>query len=216
MRFNLLAGAAAFALTLGAAFPALAADAIYDQAPEPPAPPAAVAGDWSGFYLGVYGGYNWLSSEINPGVDIDGIDGLTGGGFVGYNVQVDPNWVVGLEGMAGLNGAENNFGATTVEQGWDASLRARLGYTFDSSMLYGLAGVAGTKAEVSNGANTDTNTHLGWTVGGGFETMLTDNVSARAEYNYADYGEERYNLGATNPNVSLDAHTVKLGIGLKF
>lgn len=218
MRFKFKAGAAvALALALsGAAFPAFAADVIYDQAPEPPLPPQQTNLLWSGPYVGIYGGYNWLKADISPGPSIDGIDGLNGGAYAGWNWQLDPSWVVGLEGTLGINGAENSFGGYNVEQGWDASLRARLGYAFDSSMIYGLAGLAGTHAEVADATGSDSNVHLGWTIGAGLETMLTENVSARAEYNFSDYGSQEYSLGASTPDVSLDNHAIKVGIGLKF
>lgn len=210
---TLVSATAAIILSAGAAG---AADAVYDQAPEPPLPPSQTNLYWNGAYVGVYGGYEWLKAGISPGSEIDGIDGLTGGVFGGYNYEFVPNWVAGVEATGGLGDAENSFGGNTVEKEWDASLRARLGYAFERSMVYGLAGFAGTKAEVSDATGTDSNVHLGWTIGAGYETFLADNITARVEYNYSDFGSRDYSLGAGSTNVDLDSHAIKLGVGLKF
>jgi outer membrane immunogenic protein len=204
---------AVFASAMSLSTAAFAADVI-EQAPQAPEP-MTVSEQWTGPYVGIYAAYNWMSSTFKPGSDIDGIDGVGAGAYAGYNYQIDPNFVVGVEGMVGFSGAENNFNGTTVEQDWDASLRARLGYAFGDSMLYGIGGLAGTKATVDNGG-TDSQTHLGWTIGAGFETMLTQNVVGRVEYDYSNYGSKTYSIDGPNPDVSLTDHAIKLGVGLKF
>jgi len=204
---------AVFASAVSLSTSVFAADVI-EQVPEAPEP-MGVSEGWTGPYVGIYAAYNWMSSTFKPGSDIDGIDGVGAGAYAGYNYQLDQNFVVGVEGMVGFSGAENNFNDTTVEQDWDASLRARLGYAFGNSMLYGIGGLAGTKATVENG-RTDSQTHLGWTIGAGFETVLTQNVVGRVEYDYSNYGEQNYNIDGPNPDVSLTDHAIKLGVGLKF
>ncbi|MFZ1815737.1 MAG: outer membrane protein [Rhizobiaceae bacterium] len=193
-----------------------AADVIETRPPEDPLPPSVTNLLWAGPYIGVYGGYNWLSSGITGQPDVDGIDGLTGGLYAGYNHQFDNNWVAGIEGMGGMSGAENTFGGVNVEQDWEASLRGRMGYAFENSMVYGLAGVAGTKASVSTPTGADSKVHLGWTIGAGLETHLTESVTARVEYGFSDYASRNYSLGAGSGNVDLTSHAVKLGIGVKF
>lgn len=103
-----------------AAAPALAADLPVKARPMPPAP----VWNWSGFYIGVNGGYSWGRSSrdlnfFNPltgvalatgtggGRDLDG--GLFGG-QIGYNWQVT-NWVFGIEADAQWTGQK---GSTTV------------------------------------------------------------------------------------------------------
>ena len=204
------------ALLVAGASVASAADAIQDNAPPPPLPPSQTNLLWDGAYIGVYGGYDWLNAGLSPGSDIDGIDGLTGGVYLGYNMTLAPFWIGGLEASAGLGGAENNFGGHTVEKNWDASLRARLGYAYENSLIYGAAGLAGLSAEVSDATGSDSSLHLGWTIGAGIETMLTDEITARAEYSYSDYGTHEHNVGAGSRDVDLHGHAVKLGVGLKF
>ena len=206
---------AAFAAGLCMSSASLAADAILDQAPEAPFPPQQTNLLWSGAYVGAYGGYNWMNADLSPG-QLNGIHGLNGGAFLGYNYQLDNNFVVGLEGMGGISGAEASNGGTRIEQEWDASLRARMGYAFENSMVYGLAGVAGTRATATDATQNDSQTHLGWIVGAGLETFITENITARVEYDFANYGAAEYDLGATNPDIALRDHAIKLGIGLKF
>ena len=209
-----LACALAFAAT-----PSRAADPVYDQqSPEPPA--AYAVGDtyvWNGPYLGLYGGYNSLGSDISGLPDVDNIDGLSGGVFGGINRQFAPNWIAGLEGTLGMSGADHTFGGTKIDQDWEASLRARMGYAFENSMIYGLAGVAGSEVNASTASGTDSKVLLGWQIGAGLETVLTREITGRVEYDYTDYNAREFSLGASgSPNIGLSGHTVKFGVGFKF
>ncbi len=128
MRFSITGTAAALALAAAVITPALAEDAPASnlvpgaQLAQMPAPPPAL--DWSGFYVGVNGG--WVSSArdnvVNTGTDNDGAglgaalttpgpfggraipnqfrlpyDGWQVGATLGYNKQVAPQWVLGVE-----------------------------------------------------------------------------------------------------------------------
>ena len=198
------------------AMPALAADLVPEQVPEPPSTVETDVFLWSGAYAGLYGDYGWMASTIENAPDVDGIDGIGGGFYAGYNHQFASNWVAGLEGTAGYSGLENSFAGHTVEQNWDASLRGRMGYAFENSMIYGLAGLAGTSLDVSDGSGGDSKVHLGWQIGAGLETFLTKNVAARIEYNYSDYAARTHSLGAGNSDVDATSHAMKVGIGFKF
>ena len=103
-----------------AAAPALAADLPRKAPPMPAAP----LWSWSGFYIGVNGGYSWGRSSrdlnfFNPltGVVIASatgagrdLDGGVFGGQLGYNWQT-ANWVFGIETDAQWTGQK---GGTTV------------------------------------------------------------------------------------------------------
>lgn len=184
----------------------------------PPAPAPAVSYEtpeqnWSGIYLGVLLGYSFGEADIGggPAADIDGIDG---GAYAGYNFQID-NIVFGIEGDALLSGVEGSAGGVSVDQNWSGSLRARAGYSLESFLLYGTGGLAVAGFEASGGGASDSNTHLGWTIGAGVEGMITDNVSARVEYRYTDYEDKNYGLGAPT-NIDPDTNSVRAGVGLKF
>ena len=97
--------------------------------------------EWGGFYVGGFGGYTWLQAETSfsaRGRD----DGARLGGYIGYNWQFDNRIVSGLEAQAAISDTSSQAGEVNVEQNWDASLRARLGYAFENSLLYSFAGLA--------------------------------------------------------------------------
>lgn len=212
MRTRKLALLAA-ALCVPLAGPVLAADAILEQPPEPPV--AEVMPQtflWSGGYLGGYGEYKWGEFSALPAQNADGF----GGGFYGgYNWQKD-SIVYGAEADIGYSGADVSSGGLTGKQGFNGSLRARLGVDVNPFMVYATGGVAATNAELSNAAGSDTNTHFGWTAGAGAEAFVTDTITTRIEYRYSDFQSQDYNLGGTNVSSGFDDHSVRLGIGMKF
>lgn len=193
-----------------------AADAVIEQPPEPPEAQYSQFDEWTGGYVGVYGGYNWLNSNISPGGSVNSIHGPIGGGYLGYNYQFDNNWVAGAEIMGGASGADNSSGGVKIEQDWEASLRARMGYAFEKSLIYGLAGVGATGFQASTGGSSDNQVSLGWHIGAGFETKLTDSISSRVEYNYSDYEKQDFSIGGGTTSADLEGHTIKLGVGLSF
>lgn len=210
-----LAGGIAFAALAGNA--ALAADAI-EAPPAPPAAPvvqvAQPTASWSGMYVGVFGGYNWGTFDTNAVGDI-GADGWSGGAFAGYNFQSGP-MVYGVEGDIGYSGADGSFGGIDGKQTGFGSLRGRIGYAFDPVMIYGTGGLAVSGAKLEDAGGSDSNVHLGWTVGAGAEALITDNVFGRLEYRYSDYGSKDYSLGGGTVSSGFSAHTVNAGIGIKF
>jgi high affinity Mn2+ porin len=128
-------------------------------------PPALIAYDWTGFYLGAHAGYalggaNWSAVPAASGtIDFsNGYNFSTGDGSyllgfqVGYDYLVAPHWLVGVEAEASFPnfvGGNNTFsspGAGTanyldrVEFSGDA--RVRLGYTPGRWLYYITGGLA--------------------------------------------------------------------------
>lgn len=170
--------------------------------------------DWSGIYLGVHAGYAWGEAEgtdINGWLDFpdyessltaDG-DGLTAGGQIGYNMQLD-SLVFGVEAdlsYLDVSGSETSSIASdnhvVSDDGYLGTLRARLGFAADRFMIYATGGLAvgdtGSKWVDDGGAfqfELDTDSQLGWVAGGGVEYAATDSISVKAEYLYYDLGTE--------------------------
>ncbi|WP_417425970.1 outer membrane protein [Hoeflea sp.] len=212
MRIRKLALLAA-ALSVPLATPVLAADAILEQAPEPPmAELAPQSFLWSGGYLGGYGEYKWGEFDALATQDADGFGG---GVYGGYNWQTE-NIVYGAEADIGYSGVDSTAGGLTAKQGVNGSLRARIGYDINPFLLYATGGVAATQAKLTNAAGSDSKTMLGWTAGAGAEAFVTDTITTRVEYRYSDYGSENFNLGGANVASGFDDHSVRLGIGMKF
>jgi outer membrane immunogenic protein len=170
--------------------------------------------DWSGFYVGAYGGgglgnHNLRNGLGNVGfanftVNYDSTGGI-GGGEAGYNVQ-SGNIVVGVEGdgfWSGIKGSDlsqfnngalviGNIDATKLRYG--GSLRARGGVAVDRLLLFFDGGWA-----VGSLSHTDTNPGVaidaftvhrsGLAVGGGIAYAITNNILGKLEYRYYDFGK---------------------------
>ena len=205
--FVLLSLSAAFAADLPEAEP------IIPQASDP----AKIdTSEWGGFYVGAYGGYTWLQAETNLPAEASDENGRFGG-YTGYNWQFDNRIVTGVEAQAGFANTNTQAGNVAVEQNWDASLRARLGYAFENSLLYSFAGLSVSSVEARALTGSDENTLTGFDIGAGVEFEIFEDVTARIEYDYDQYSNETFALGAGgNRSVDLDAHNVNVGIGLKF
>ncbi|MEH2508938.1 outer membrane immunogenic protein [Nitrobacteraceae bacterium AZCC 1564] len=194
-----------------------------------PALAPAPVSNWSGFYVGVMGGYAWSDQVSVGGLTTSSSDlkGGFGGGTIGYNWQVGPSWLFGIEVDAA--GADIKYSETDPGLGVTArdkinalgSVTGRLGYAVNNALLYVKGGYAWANNELSltDGVTTfsDTKLHSGYTIGGGLEYMFAPSWSAKVEYMYADFGHQDY-FSAIVPNAELGAtvHTVKGGINYHF
>jgi outer membrane immunogenic protein len=245
-RFALLLASTAFVT------PALAADVIYEEPPAPAPmmiEPVATTATWTGIYIGGQAGVAFSSSDsinldpANDGAFGDGTfdsgdddnAGFVGGAHIGYDHQFANNVVLGAVADINYIDAEMNRSYTVGYPGGPAgtfglneevdymgTVRARLGYAFDSILVYGTGGLAyagydrssslpGTAATDSfagytfeeNGDDAD----VGYSVGGGIDVMATQNISFGVEYLYTNLGSNDYSVTATNTNSDLNFTT---------
>jgi opacity protein-like surface antigen len=200
----------------------------FSQTPDPVLNPAGIVFDpvafsnnshW-GFTGGVHTGYNMALSNL---------------GWFNW-VWGAPNWVVGFEAdwnkaSLGTGGGQqflSSLGAgippcvggvvgpglchglmISENLNWDASIRAKLGYTLGSMMIYGTAGGAWGSEEFSGqvaAANFFTSTimtsfnHItsGWVAGGGLEFMATPQWLLGVEYlHYAFHDSQAFTAPCT-------------------
>jgi outer membrane immunogenic protein len=186
--------------------------------------------DWTGFYLGINGGWGESRSRFN----FEGLGDSTGhfggsgwqaGGTAGFNYQMGPA-VMGIESdgdWSNLSGSTNCPAAgltCQVQNDWLATVRGRVGVAFDRFLPYVTGGLAvgDINANVS-GIGSATATNAGWTVGGGFEYALGNNWSTKLEYLHVNLGG--FDCGtacsATPPaTVRMDEDLVRGGINYKF
>jgi outer membrane immunogenic protein len=148
----------------------------------------------------------------------------TAGVFLGYRIQFG-SVVAGIEGdINGKNATSSQaaFGTNhfrteafsgSASQGWDSSVRGRLGWLVTPwTMIYGTGGVAFGKVtgtfnysatEIDgcspcayvNGGGAWSTTRTGATGGGGVETVIFPNVTLRLEYRYTALGTFSENVG---------------------
>ncbi|WP_456725221.1 MULTISPECIES: outer membrane protein [unclassified Bradyrhizobium] len=211
MRNVLLASAGMFALS--AIAPAMAAD-MAARAPYVKAPPPAAIYNWTGFYIGGFGGYASEESG-NPKME-----GGFAGGTIGYNWQTS-NIVYGLEAdgaWADVDASASTLGVT-VKSKVDAlgTVRGRIGFAVDKVLFYGTGGYAWVDNKISVSAlgvtASQSNFHSGWTVGAGIEAFIAPQWSVKGEYLYRSLGSETY-FGVPSPDLNL--HSVQFGVNYHF
>lgn len=235
LRKALLAAVSVAALTSAAS----AADLPSRKAPVYAPVAAAPIFTWTGFYVGVNGGYGWSSDKYGLGVTTVGYlptktkaDGWFVGGTAGYNWQFANNLVVGVEGdydWAGLKNSAlcNGIAGTACKTKIDAlgSLRARLGYAMGNTLVYATGGLGyeHLKASIADPVGgyfgASNKSRWGWTLGAGVEYALTRNWSVKGEYMYYNFGKKNYTFDAAALEIGRaknDIHTVKLGVNYRF
>ena len=65
-------------------------------------------------------------------------------------------------------------------------------------------------------SDEEKNFFVGYTLGGGVETLLFQQVGLRVEYLYSGYGKENFSLEGTRVRTDFDSHTVRFGVGWYF
>jgi outer membrane immunogenic protein len=221
---------------------------------EAPLPVIEPPFSWTGFYIGVHAGGTFGDNDAQ--IRINGVpyfvngsddpfklsaDGFEGGAQIGYNWQMDA-FVFGIEADLGAMGASDATGGTGDPQYWNglgtdydwlATVRGRLGYAWDRTLIYGTAGLA-----ISNFSDTYhfqettvpdnftdrswSDTATGWTIGGGVEYAVTNNVFLRVEGLYVDLGSTTVDLSQNFPPDQADAEidhafgVARVGLNYRF
>jgi len=193
-------------------------------------PPAPLAYDWTGGYIGLNAGAAWNNSSIDltdiraavPSALLSTIDGdqtaFTGGLEAGYNWQMD-NLVLGLETDFNYLGFHTDESRTSelatanfdMKANWFGTVRGRLGFAADKMLFYGTGGLAygnvNASGTIDYGGNvwsgSDSNVNWGWTVGGGVEYAFDQNWILGAEYLYVDLGsaDSHFSCAACPSNI---------------
>jgi outer membrane immunogenic protein len=221
---------------------------------------------WTGFYVGINGGYGFAGDDqtVTNTETVNGtptaaanfgslsIAGGFGGLQVGYNAQAG-RWVLGVE--ADLQGGDisdkshatvNNFlpglNATVDTKnsvGWFGTLRPRIGYSWDRTLVYATGGVAFGSIKHSFHFTDNFNftaqdnvsfAQIGYAVGGGVEHKFSPRLSIKVEYQYIDLGSHDHKAPlffvpagvpiatafAENTKTQTDFHTVRIGLNYQF
>jgi outer membrane immunogenic protein len=198
--------------------------------------------DWSGFYVGVFGGGGFGNHNLNNAngpagfanftINYDSTGGIAGG-EAGYNVQ-SGNYLVGVEVdgfWSGIKGSDASqqlaaIDATNLRKG--ATVRARGGIAVDRLLLFFTGGWAyGDFLHTSTAAGFPVDqfstSRSGLTAGAGIAYAITNNLIGKFEYRYYDFGRYiRPGLPALTANGQLPYtvdntySVVTLGLDYKF
>jgi outer membrane immunogenic protein len=228
----------------GVCAPARAADIAVPQAAPPTAylPPARY--DWTGIYAGGSVGAGLLDDTIDPisggatplstGVSMSPV-GFIAGAQVGANFQFS-SLVLGAEASwtdSVISGSTSGVNATgggiqirmTDAPQWFAAVTGRVGYALNDILLYAKAGgammsVNYTQDQLTAGVTTTTqilsDKRSAFTAGLGVEYGMTENLSARLEYDYYGFGSRNYQFSQAPVSLQSDLNTITLGFNYRF
>lgn len=187
--------------------------------------PLPYAPVWSGFYAGANAGYGWAT--FDDGLGTTNMNGFLGGIQAGYNWQIS-SFVLGVEGDIQYSAQKRTETATIggvvftgeAKVPWFGTARGRLGYAFDSFLIYGTGGAAWTNLKASISAlgltaSTET-TKMGWTAGGGVEWMFMPQWSVKAEYLYIDSGTTSLTVAGLTASGKLKDSIGRVGVNYHF
>lgn len=182
---------------------------VFPGAPDGSSPHSfSTSGFRPGFYLGFneqVGNSNWIY-----GAEVD---------WAFYNRSASVTGLVGCSTAActGFAPGAPFLDRTSVQDLWDTSLRGRIGYLVTPNVLaYGTAGLAfqAVNATMScfaptspacliSHSQTNSATSLpGFTVGGGLEWMVWQNIILRGEYRFAEYATWNTNFFLNSPDIN--------------
>jgi outer membrane autotransporter protein len=199
--------------------------------------------NWTGFYVGAFASTGWGTTDwtfIGPNTQTTAkMSGFLGGGEVGWNYQVNA-FVFGVEADGGLGGlfggaaCPNAFNFTCNESlRWMATATGRIGYAWDRVLFFAKGGGAWIKDDYAGTCNfgpfsaasgrciapvfAASDRRTGWTVGAGFEYALAKYWSAKAEYDYADFGTKRdFFTDGEVADIKKTVNLVKIGVNYCF
>jgi outer membrane immunogenic protein len=191
----------------------------------------------SGFIGGAQLGYNFQAGTFVWGVETD---------FQGADIKDAASAVSGPTKLPGFADVLSLAGTASQKLDWFGTLRGRLGFLATPQLLlYGTGGLAYGHVETDvafvghiqetnpfDGATglSQSDTRVGWTIGGGLEWMFAPNWSVKGEYLYYDLGHvtlnQTLNLVSTAPNnfvsanIASDVHykgnIARVGLNYKF
>ncbi|WP_375702331.1 porin [Bartonella sp. AA89HNZF] len=117
----------------------------------------------------------------------------------------------------------------TFKQNWGGATRVRIGFAADRFMPYLAGGIAygqfqdtvsisvkGEDGSVVSSKNLtdETKTMIGYTLGGGIDFAMLDNVIVRAEYRYSDFGKKKF--AKEKLEVNYKTNDFRVGVAYKF
>ncbi|WP_039760352.1 outer membrane protein [Bartonella queenslandensis] len=117
----------------------------------------------------------------------------------------------------------------TLKQKWAGATRVKVGFAIERMMPYISGGIAYTQLQniftaVADSENEEVNfsdwlhdekkTMIGYTLGGGVDFAMTDNIIVRAEYRYSDFGKKKFVQDKVE--MGYKTNDFRVGVAYKF
>lgn len=171
---------------------------------------------------GIQAGYNFQNGPLVLGIEADINTGLSSSKTKAKTASAQAPGSIDRDGRAVYSGNRLD---------WYGTVRPRIGLVAgERMMIYGTGGLAfgqvksikvgsGAAGNVITGSGSAMRT--GWTLGGGVEYAILDNVSVRAEYDYVSLRGKNGRLAAGALPVAgrkngMDFNVVRVGLNYKF
>ncbi|MCP5074341.1 MAG: porin family protein [Rhodobacteraceae bacterium] len=196
--------------------------------------PTSADKNWSGVYLGALIGGTSVVHEVSTpalgGITFDGVggEGVLGGGMVGANWQVSPEFVLGAQIDGNFNSDLTEasvvgglFNATLTNE-YLVAFSGRAGVLIQPEALaYLIGGYSLGEFELNTsgallppgGFKINRNVD-GFHVGAGLEAAINENWTVRAEYRFTQFGKESFAGGLVSVEPSM--HAGQIGVAYNF
>jgi outer membrane immunogenic protein len=176
---------------------------------------------WTGFYVGINGGYGFGRSEISNALGSTGrfdVKGGVVGGTLGYNYQTG-SFVFGAEGDFDYSALKGSDPTNTIEvkNRYLGTARGRIGYAFDRFLPYITGGYAYGQLRESSVLGSESHGKSGYTLGGGLEYAFLGAWSAKVEYLYVKLSDSTCVTACGVPSsVDFKTNLVRVGLNYRF
>ncbi|MBY0531575.1 MAG: outer membrane beta-barrel protein [Xanthobacteraceae bacterium] len=181
--------------------------------------------NWTGFYIGVHGGYLSGENKVLNFLDTSTVkpDGAFGGVQIGYWAPLSANWLYGFEADLSFSDADGFESVNGITTRFDrfGTARTRIGYANGQWLFFASGGVAWARISSENipsslGTLNTKQGFKGWTAGAGVEYALSQRWSVRAEYLYADFGKNSVNLLGDITELEPSFSLVRVGLNYRL
>jgi len=214
----------------------------YKAAPAPVVEPCC---NWTGFYVGIHLGYSWGDAsyieldESDPPFQFNDLEGLFGGGQMGFNYQIGSMFVIGVEGeFVGSDiddstplsdDSESTVGR--MKNDWTGTAAGRIGLSFwcNRILAYAKGGAAFAHFDYHN-TNDEPETwdadhvRVAPMVGAGVEYAFNCHWSVKVEYQHLFFDDEditgsENDAGTIEPrtfHVDAEQDSIQAGVNFRF